>query len=116
MATWRKNRNGEWVVFGPASEVLEGGTVTVTKKSGETSSVRIERVSKRFKVNGVDHVYGTPARRDSGTRQSSGGGNRCADCGCPLRGKGTLRYDSSGIPGYCCHSCAQAPRWELSFA
>lgn len=115
MATWRKNRNGEWVVFGPASEVLEGASVTVTKRSGESKSVRIERVSKRFKVNGVDHVYGTPARRASSDRQSSGG-NRCADCGRPLRGKGTLRYDSSGIPGYCCHQCAQAPRWELSFA
>lgn len=115
MASWRKNKQDKWVVFGPASEVIEGSTVTVGKRDGTTSQVKIERVSKRFQVNCVAHVYGTPERRESGTRQSSGN-NRCADCGAYLRGKGTLRYDSSGIPGYCCPQCARAPRWELSFA
>jgi hypothetical protein len=120
MATWRKNREGTWVVFGPASEVLEGEWVAVSKKDGTSKRVKIGQVSRPFQVDGKAHVYGTPEQRDSGTQQSAGSrqatGQCCAECGKPLRGRGTLCYDSSGIDGYCCGTCARYSQYERSFA
>jgi len=120
MASWRKNKQGEWVVFGTMDEVTEGGWVSVSKKDGTSRRVKIGQVSKSFQIYGKAHVYGTPDRRESGTQQSSeqrqAYGQSCAECGKPLRGRGTCRYDSSGIPGVCCPTCAQYSSYELSFA
>ncbi len=55
---YRRAGDGEWVVFGPASAIHEGTTVTVTKRDGTTKHERIEWVGGSFNVNGVPHVYG----------------------------------------------------------
>lgn len=119
MATWRKNREGNWVVFGPASEVVSDAWVTVTKANGSSSRTLIATTSRPFDVNGVPHVYGTPAPRESGAgtssqpRQSSG--QCCAECG-SHRGPFKVLPDSSGIMGPCCPRCARYDRYERSYA
>lgn len=90
MNTYRKTRDGTWVVFGPSSDV-KVGQVTVTKKNGDTKIETVERVSRPFDVDGVAHVYGFVAQR---ARQYSSRGssrrendpengwkyNGCSDC------------------------------------
>lgn len=71
---WRKSKDGDWVVFGPADTVKAGATVTVTKNSGETSLEIISRVGKPFDVDGVPHVYGN-------IQQIA---DECIECGEPL--------------------------------
>jgi hypothetical protein len=56
--TYRKTGKGEWVAFGPASEVRAGATVTVTRASGETKAEYVERTGKPFTANGALMVYG----------------------------------------------------------
>lgn len=56
-ATFRKAKNGKWVVFGPTS-IVKPGTVTVTKKNGSTSTVTVESVGKSFTANGAACCYG----------------------------------------------------------
>lgn len=120
MASWRKNREGAWRVFGPAAEVAEGSLVTVKKRDGTSSRVRIGSVSRSFDVDGVPHVYGAPEGGSSSTSRSAGASSRlaagpCAECGSP-RGPFTPCTDSSGISGYCCPRCARMSRYERSFA
>ncbi len=40
----------------------------------------------------------------------------CADCGCKLNGRGTMRTDASGLRGLVCPRCNQLSLGELSFA
>lgn len=61
-ATFRKNKQGEWVVFGPAS-VVRPGRVAVTKKDGRVQSVEIESVGRPFFANGQQMVYGYIAKK-----------------------------------------------------
>lgn len=58
MITYRKTRDGQWVAYGPASEIKPDTTVTVTKKNGETKEEYIESVGKPFTVDGTKMVYG----------------------------------------------------------
>ena len=115
MATFRKNnKNGNWEVFGPASEV-KPGNVAVRKADGSTSTVNVEGVSAPFDVNGVPHVYGfLPVKAPTNKPRTTQSHGPCAECG---RAPGVvLRHDSSGIGGYCCSRCARYSQMELSFA
>lgn len=69
--TYRKTKTGEWVAYGPATDI-NVGSVLVAKKDGTLKQEIIERVGRTFTVSGVDMVYGyinrnlrtRPARRD----------------------------------------------------
>lgn len=87
--TWRKNRDGEWVIFGPAETLRVGATVTVSKKNGEADLHTIQRVSRPFDVDGVPHVYAWP-QQDA---------DECIECGEPLRTAAQKRS------GYCRPDC-----------
>lgn len=54
---FRKTRSGDWAVFGPA-ELIEPGDVVVEKRDGSTTVVTVERCSKTFEVDGVEHCFG----------------------------------------------------------
>ncbi len=55
---YRKTRDGDWAVFGPARHVQSGRHHTVTKRDGTTKTEFVHAVSRPFDVNGVPHVYG----------------------------------------------------------
>jgi len=59
-ATWRKGKNGEWLVFGPAYLLQSLGEVPVVRKDGKKERYRIFWTSKTFEVDGVPHCYGRP--------------------------------------------------------
>jgi hypothetical protein len=68
--SWRTNKAGEWVVYGPA-EVLQaaadsGQPVEVARKDKTTTPATITRVGKVFVVDGVDMVYGYLAPHEPG--------------------------------------------------
>lgn len=72
--TYRKTKSGEWVAYGPAT-AIRVGTVTVTKKSGETKTETVERLGRTFTVDGTEMVYdylakSAPTPRQSGRRHS----------------------------------------------
>lgn len=116
MITYRKTKDGKWVAFGPASEVRVG-TITVTKRNGETKSETVANVGRPFKIEGIDHVYGYLEPRAPEVPSLDPMDDRCAECGSPLRGRGKRAYDSSGIPGLICGRCArQTNQYERSFA
>lgn len=58
MATFRKNKQGDWVVLGTVDEVVPGAFCRVTKKNGSRRTVFIFEVGTPFKVEGVSMVYG----------------------------------------------------------
>jgi len=58
-ATFRKNRDGEWTVFGPASEVVAGDYCKVRKADGSVRNIYVTTVSRSFMVNNEPYVYGT---------------------------------------------------------
>jgi hypothetical protein len=59
LITWRKARDGQWAVYGPASALREGEWVTVTRKDGQTRRAHIEAVSKSFPGEGdVPYAFG----------------------------------------------------------
>lgn len=58
-AVWRKGRDGEWVVFGPAAVMLQQGKVCIRKKDGSKEYRRLYHVSKPFKIEtGEEYCYG----------------------------------------------------------
>ena len=104
--TYRKNKEGEWVVVGPRTTLAQaaktGEPVAVTLKSGKVKHERIERVGRGFQgPDGVQLAYGYPLRVN------------CAECG----GAGGVHpvEDLSGIPGYVCGRCArQGGGWSFA--
>lgn len=56
--TYRKTKADEWVAYGPASEVVAGTAIYVTKRSGERKPEAIARTGRPFVVEGVEMVYG----------------------------------------------------------
>lgn len=60
---WKRNRHGEWVIFGPA-EMVVPGEVEVITRSGDVREVEIESVGGAFMVEGIACRYGylAPAR------------------------------------------------------
>jgi hypothetical protein len=109
--TWRKTKEGEWVVCGNASilrKCLKTATqVDVTSRDGKVKYVTITRVGKTF---GDGLAYGYTAQPTHATRTSA----TCDECG----GHGAThhRTDSSGIPGIVCGRCSREPAHALSFA
>lgn len=92
MVTYRKTKQGEWVAFGPTSEVSAECSVCVTKKSGERKTEFVVRVGRTFDVKGVPHCYGY-LQRGSGSPRSyrrsakDWPGKECPRCGSePLNG------------------------------
>ena len=47
MASWTRNREGQWVVIARESEIM-GSQVTVTRKNGEKEIIATGNVSKPF--------------------------------------------------------------------
>ena len=80
---YRKTRQGEWVVFGPATAVRKG-LVDVTKKDGTTKTERVVRVGKTFAVDGVECCYGYIGSRTS--YYYEGGGRHYSDRYCDACG------------------------------
>ena len=85
-AIWRKAKNGKWVVFGPVAHFDHakryGGTVTVSKKSGETSEVWIDSYGKPFSLKGLPHCYAYPAEKvDASAGRTYQGRRECDECG-----------------------------------
>jgi len=76
MAQYRKTKKGDWVVFGPTSEV-KPGRVTVTKKNGSTKTEVVDTVGKSFDVNGVPHCYGYIQEKPQRSYSRYGGSSRC---------------------------------------
>ena len=64
MATFRKNKQGVWVVFGTVSEVGIG-KVRVSRKDGSVRSVNVASVGRPFTANGQAMVYGYLEARDN---------------------------------------------------
>lgn len=95
MLTYRKTREGDWAVFGPAAE-LKAGAVTVRKKDGTRKTETVERVSKSFDVQGVPHAYGYIQRQE---RQGG-----CAACG---RGGHLVEDMEDGLMKH--YSCCDMP-------
>ena len=57
MATFRKNRSGEWVVYGTVTEVTVG-KVRVERKDGGVRWVNVGSVGTPFMAGGTMMVYG----------------------------------------------------------
>ena len=80
MASWIKNREGQWIVIAKENEVA-GSVVVVRKKSGETQTVNIGSKSRPFagkygEYAGQQCVFITPQR--NGLSQTSP--RRCLAC------------------------------------
>jgi len=93
MASYRKTKDGQWVVCGSTSEVRVG-TVTVTKASGETKQEQVVSLGKPFETAQGPCVYGylqakatqvgaspAPASRPTRTYSASRSG-KCRAPGC----------------------------------
>lgn len=94
--TYRRTRQGEWVVFGDAAlleQHAELGTgIEVTKRDGTTKREEIDWVGKHFEVDGRTAAYGHLRRGDrratavQSTRAArrshshSTGRRRCFEC------------------------------------
>lgn len=99
MITYRKNKSGDWVAFGPVTEV-KPGYVIITKKLGMSEQRRIVSVGKSFLINGVPHCYGyfEEKTEKKGNRQSRSNGQsrRSRDWpgkDCPCCGSEPLNQD-----------------------
>lgn len=101
MATYAKLKDGSWGLKG--SNLVEGASVTVTKKSGETKSERVGKVLFRG-ADGTCFARIEGASRGGSSRPSSGrrfGGGRCRGCG----GAVVNAPHHRAMEGYC-GSCA----------
>jgi hypothetical protein len=83
---YRKLRDGNWGVAGPASEVEADKTITVSKSDGST---KVEKVGKILAGpfddgNVLATIVKSGSSGGSGSRRSSNGGERrreCDECG-----------------------------------
>jgi hypothetical protein len=80
--TFRKTKQGEWVVFGPAS-IIQTGTVEVSKRDGSSKTVVIDRVGREFTVDDVTCRYGYQAQAQPHAHRSTthNGRGECIECG-----------------------------------
>lgn len=73
MIQYRKTKDGQWVAFGPTTEVKKG-LVTVTKKDGtKKKEEEVSSLGKPFMVDGVEHVYGYLVKRAAPVTSSHSG-------------------------------------------
>jgi Family of unknown function (DUF6011) len=107
--TFRRLRNGSWGVQGPISE-MRVGTVTATRRNGETSDVEIVRLGSTLTVRGQRVRVGilAPRRRDDSSntvRRAPAAPAAptvpCADCG---NAPGVIEYRDDLV----CERCAPA--------
>jgi len=136
--TYRKTKDGEWVAYGPASEIKPDTQITVTRRDGKTKTEFVTSIGRPFAVNGQRMVYGhlaieTPnfaptvclAGCTSGcnaclgeippipTGTSKRQARMCDECG--TRQATVDAVDLSGIPGRVCSRC-KCDEGTLSFA
>jgi hypothetical protein len=98
--TYRKTRKGDWVAFGPASEISVGA-ITVAKRSGAVEQRFCTGTGASFDVDGIPHRYGYLAERSNGYRNPVVRRGGCRGCGGPIRDASHHR----AMEGYC-GSCA----------
>lgn len=97
-----KTENGEWVAYGPYSELqnAEGAVIAIRRKDGSTATRVCRKIGKPFRVDGIEMVY---AYLEGGERKARRSGPRCQECG-STRGVHWI-HDLSGIGGYACYTC-----------
>ena len=113
MITYRKTKKGDWVAFGPVTEMCVG-SVTVTKRDGSTKTETVTGLGAPFTVEGKTCCYGYLAEKAKRTTESKGSCT-CAECGKKGRNFKAVA-DSSGLWGECCPRCASYAPYERSFA
>lgn len=80
MASYRKTKAGEWVVFGAVDEIIAGEAVQVCTKRGDVKTETVVRTGQPFDVNGTSHVYGYIAQRKPQSRRKDYPGMECPAC------------------------------------
>ena len=81
MVSYKKLRDGSWGVIGPVTEVV-AGPVRVQKRSGETKTETVAKVSRPF--GPTDGQLAIGFLSGSGSGRSGGGGRygrRSCECG-----------------------------------
>lgn len=109
--TYTKLRDGNWGLRGEG--LTEGSRVTVSKRDGSSKQ---ETVGKVFWTDGQVCLAAIARGESFRAATQDAAETECAECGAPLRGRGTVRRDSSGISGCVCGRCVRIPSYELSFA
>lgn len=111
--TWRRARDGAWVVCGPAG-VLESAAasrepVTVTKRDGSTVEVLVAHAGRRFDVDGEQCCYGYLAAAESAPAAAAAepAGIWCAECRASV--DGTHRVISDARPAMSVVGAPQRP-------
>jgi hypothetical protein len=84
MVTYRKAKDGRWIVCGSVSEV-KIGSVRVTKRDGSTKTEIVESLGRPFATENGMMVYGHIAARTSASSSARRGNGRCRECGGPIR-------------------------------
>lgn len=80
-ATFRKTKTGQWVAFGPITQLHTGNT-TITKRDGTTKTVYIEKIGRTFDVDGIQCAYGyIAADTPSAPRRRYRTADLCRACG-----------------------------------
>ncbi|MFE7461661.1 hypothetical protein ACWFMI_23570 [Nocardiopsis terrae] len=107
-STFRKTKNGEWVIRGPKNvldqALLTDTPVTVSLRDGRTKMVKVRRVGRGFTEAGVEWAYGYLAEQNTRPLLQ---GRKCDECGRP--GAVHEAEDLSGIPGVVCDRCVDNP-------
>lgn len=106
-ATPAKLRNGSWGARVETS-VSVGDLLTITTRSCKRWGARVTRIV--WTGENVSLCETQSLDRPN----SSSSGRRCANCE-RYSSRLTLRYDSSGLSGHCCPSCAREDSFALSF-
>ncbi len=105
MTTYRKTKDGQWVVCGPATEV-HLGIVTVSKKDGGAKQETVVKLGKPFLLNGTNYVYGYIAPRSKQlVHVAAGSSSRdtkvCWECGCRFTAADARASGGDWQDGYC---------------
>lgn len=104
---YRKTKEGEWAIFGPAGLIVAGKVARVLKKDGSYSDELVARVSKPFEVDGVQCVYGYLDREARGRSGGGGGSDRnryagyCHECRTPVAAGAGVAYYCDGDANGC---------------
>lgn len=99
---FRQTRTGEWVAFGPSTEV-HIGTVCVAKKDGSVKSVNVGRIGRPFQADGRECVYGYIIAGATVTHINTRRAEMCEECG--ERRATRTTTDLSGLSGRVCGMC-----------
>jgi len=98
MISYRKTKQGLWVVCGKAGEV-KVGKVTVTKKDGSTKTETVESIGKPFSTSSGEMVYGyiKPSNSNGNGHHKPSGNGSCRGCHGPVKDAPHHR----AMQGYC---------------